>query len=196
MQKEIRKFVATDIETRATETEDRVISGYINKFNTRSQYMGFYEEVRNGAFDKTLNDGHNIFAMYNHDSNMILGSTRSGSLKLSTDDIGLKFELRVNDKVSYARDLYELVKAGDISGCSFGFYVNDDDWSYTEDRIDLRTINEVELMEVTITPFPAYLDSEANCRSFELHKEKSKEEVRKLQEEKELELLKIELELM
>ena len=196
-QKEIRKFIATDLETRTEEnSSEKIITGYINKFNTRSQYMGFYEEVRNGAFDKTLSDGHNIYAMYNHDSNMILGSTRSGSLKLNTDDVGLHFELRINPNISYAKDLYELVRSGDIAGCSFGFYVLDDSWSYTEDKIDLRTVKEVELIEVTITPFPAYLDSEASCRSFELHNkevEKTKE-LRKL--EKEIELLEIEVELL
>lgn len=109
-QKEIRKIIANDLETRTEEnSSEKIISGYINKFNTRSQYMGFYEEVDKNAFNGTLADGHNIYAMYNHDSNMILGSTRSGSLKLNVDNIGLHFELRINPNISYANDLYELV---------------------------------------------------------------------------------------
>lgn len=196
-QKEIRKIIVTDLETRTLEdTEEKVISGYINKFNTRSQYLGFFEEVLPGAFDKTLADGHNIYAMYNHNSDMILGSTRSGSLKLNVDNIGLHFELRINPNISYANDLYELVSNKDIDGCSFGFYVLDDEWTYTEDKVDLRKVKEVELIEVTITPFPAYLDSEASCRSFEQHnKEVGKaKELRDL--EKEIELLEIEAELL
>lgn len=193
--KEIRKIVLQDLETRATESNEKIISGYINKFNTRSQYMGFYEEVLPGAFDKTLADGHNIYAMYNHNSDMILGSTRGGSLKLNVDNVGLHFELRINDNISYAKDLYELVKSRDIEGCSFGFWVTVDEWTYTEDKIDLRIIKEVELIEVTITPFPAYLDSEASCRSFELHKEQleSEEELRKIKNE--LDLISLELSL-
>ncbi|MDH5083513.1 HK97 family phage prohead protease [Clostridium perfringens] len=196
-QKEIRKFIVTDLETRTLEdTEEKVISGYINKFNTRSQYMGFYEEVAKGAFDKTLADGHNIYAMYNHNSDMILGSTRSGSLKLNTDNIGLHFELRINPNISYASDIAELVKSGDLEGCSFGFWVTDDEWTYTEDKIDLRIIKELELIEVTITPFPAYLDSEASCRSFDLHNEEV-EKAKELRDlEKEIELLEIEAELL
>lgn len=196
-QKEIRKFIATDLETRTEEnSSEKIISGYINKFNTRSQYMGFYEEVSKGAFDKTLADGHNIYAMYNHDDNMILGSTRSGSLKLNVDNIGLHFELKINPNISYASDLYELVKSEDIDGCSFGFWVTDDEWTYTEDKIDLRIIKELELIEVTITPFPAYLDSEASCRSFELHN-KEVEKAKELRDlEKEIELLEIEAELL
>lgn len=196
-QKEIRKFIATDLETRTEEnSREKIISGYINKFNTRSQYMGFYEEVANGAFDKTLADGHNIYAMYNHNSDKILGSTRSGSLKLNVDDVGLHFELRINPNISYASDIAELVKSGDLEGCSFGFWVTDDEWTYTEDKVDLRIIKEVELIEVTITPFPAYLDSEASCRSFELHNEELKKakELREL--EKEIELAEIEAELL
>lgn len=196
-QKEIRKFIATDLETRTEEnSSEKTISGYINKFNTRSQYMGFYEEVANGAFDKTLADGHNIYAMYNHNSDMILGSTRSGSLKLNVDNIGLHFELKINPNISYASDIAELVKSGDLEGCSFGFWVTDDEWTYTEDKVDLRIIKEVELIEVTITPFPAYLDSEASCRSFELHNKEVEKtnELRKL--EKEIGLLEIEAELL
>lgn len=196
-QKEIRKFIATNLETRSEEnSNEKIISGYINKFNTRSQYMGFYEEVDKGAFDKTLADGHNIYAMYNHDDNMILGSTRGGSLKLNVDNVGLHFELRINLNISYAKDLYELVSNGDIDGCSFGFYVLDDEWTYTEEKIDLRKIKEAELAEVTITPFPAYLDTKASCRSYDLHNkevEKTKE-LRNL--EKEIELMEIEAELL
>lgn len=192
--KEIRKIIATDLEVRqASEDEDKVISGYINKFNCRSQYMGFYEEVSEGAFDKTLADGHNIFAMYNHNNNLILGSTRGGSLRLNTDKVGLRFELKINDNISYARDLYELVRSGDVDGCSFGFYVRDDSWSLTEEGIDLRTIKEVELIECTITPFPAYLDSEASCRSYEEYKESI---AIVDNETRELELIKLELELI
>lgn len=189
-QKEIRKIIATDIEVRELEeNKEKIISGYINKFNSRSQYMGFYEEVSEGAFDKTLADGHNIYGMYNHNSDMILGSTRGDSLRLNVDNIGLHFTLKVNENISYAKDLYELVKNKDIEGCSFGFYVTDDEWKYTEDKVDLRVIKEIELIEVTITPFPAYLDSEATCRSFEKRNEESLKT-------KELEILRKELELI
>ena len=177
--KEIRNIIVNNLETRVIDdnSTEKIISGYINKFNTRSQYMGFYEEVATGSFDKTLADGHNIFAMFNHDDGKILGSTKANSLKLSVDEIGLHFELRINDKISYANDLYELVQEGSVDGCSFGFYVLDDSWVTTTEGIDLRIIKEIELIETTITPFPAYLDSEASCRSFTKFEEsKTKDE--------------------
>lgn len=197
MDKEIRSVVLTSLEIRATEDNSKIIKGYINKFNTRSQYMGFYEEISIGAFDKTLADGHNIFAMYNHNSDMILGSTRANSLTLNIDEVGLAFELRVNDNISYAKDLYELVNEGTIDGCSFGFYVLDDSWQTTSEGIDLRIIKEIELIEATITPFPAYLDSNASVRSYEKFKEdNSMKEVREKQEvERKIQLLELELEL-
>ncbi|MCB2354344.1 HK97 family phage prohead protease [Clostridium estertheticum] len=200
MEKEIRNIIVNKLETRvATDSTEKIISGYINKFNTRSQYMGFYEEVATGAFDKTLADGHNIFSMFNHNDDKILGSTRANSLKLSIDEVGLAFELRINDKISYANDLYELVQEGSIDGCSFGFYVIDDSWVTTTEGIDLRIIKEIELIECTLTPFPAYLDSQASCRSFTNFEEsKTKDEEIRLLESKQENLkakLLIELEL-
>ncbi|MBU3153903.1 HK97 family phage prohead protease [Clostridium estertheticum] len=188
MEKEIRNIIVNKLETRvATDSSEKIISGYINKFNARSQYMGFYEEVATGSFDKTLADGHNIFAMFNHNDDKILGSTRANSLKLSIDEVGLAFELRINDKISYANDLYELVQEGSIDGCSFGFYVIDDSWVTTTEGIDLRIIKEIELIECTLTPFPAYLDSQASCRSFTKFEEsKTKdEEIRLLKSKQE-----------
>lgn len=189
-QKELRKINVEKFEIRENQdSKEKVITGYINKFNTRSCYMGFYEEVAKGAFDKTLSDGHNIYALYNHNDNMVLGATRNNSLKLYCDDVGLKFELTINDNLSYANDVYELVKNGTIEGCSFGFYVLNDEWTYTDDKVDLRILKEIELLEVTITPFPAYLDSEAQCRSYKLHKEELENKELKRKLELELELL-------
>ena len=191
--KEIRNILVTELEARAaTDTKEKIVKGYINKFNTRSQYMGFYEEVATGAFDKTLADGHNIFSMFNHDSDKVLGSTRATSLKLFTDDVGLGFELRINDNISYSKDLFELVQEGSINGCSFGFCTIDDSWVTTTEGIDLRILKEIELIEVSLVVFPAYLDSEVSCRSFEEHKDI---EVRKSKEENLKKKLLIELEL-
>lgn len=189
--KEIRKIYIESIETSAMDDNSMIIEGYITKFNTKSQFMGFFEQVAPNAFDKTLADGHNIFAMYNHNDDKILGSTKTGSLVLEVDNIGLKFSLTINPNISYAKDVYELVKNGEVEGCSFGFCCCCDDWSIQSDNTDMRTLMEVELFEVTITPFPAYMDSEANTRSYKNHKD----ELEKIQEQRELELQLIEIEM-
>lgn len=193
MEKEIRQIIIESIETRATEDNAMIIEGYITKFNTKSQFMEwFFEQVSPQAFDKTLSDGHNIYALYNHDSDKLLGSTKTGTLELNTDNIGLRFKLTLNSNVSYARDVYELVKAREVEGCSFGFICNNDEWVTQSDGTDLRTLLDVELIEVTITPYPAYLDSEANTRSYKNHKQELEA---KEQKELKLKLLALELEL-
>ncbi len=193
--KEIRRIVVDSIETRATDNGCMVIEGYITKFNTRSQFMGFFETVSPNAFDKTLADGHNVYAMYNHNHDKILGATKTGSLILIIDNIGLRFSLSINPNVSYAKDVYELVKSGDVDGCSFGFITNDDEWAMQSDGTDLRTLLDVTLIEVTITPFPCYLDSEANTRSYSNYKNELESIKKHEQEQRELELIAIEMEL-
>lgn len=183
------------IEIRSVESGNYLIEGYINKFNTRSKFMRFYEQIDKRAFDRTLAKGHNIFAMYNHNSDKILGSTKSGSLTLSTDDIGLRFSLQINPNVSYAKDVYELVKSGDVEGCSFGFIALEEQWDIQDDDSELRTILDLELIECTITPFPAYEESEATAkRSYQQHENVVEEQRKQLVEQEqihiELELLK------
>lgn len=167
---EYRKIIVDSIETRELEDKSMIVEGYITKFNTISQFMGFYETVDQHAFDTTLSDRHNIWGLYNHDFDKILGSTKTGSLVLEVDNIGLKFTLTLNPSISYSNDVYQLVKTGEVEGCSFGFCTNEDSWSIQDDNSDLRTLLDVTLVEVTITPIPAYLDSEANTRSFKNHK--------------------------
>lgn len=190
---EYRKILLDSIEVRdITQDNGMVITGYITKFNTISQFMGFYETVDPHTFDKTLADGHNIWGLYNHNFDQVLGSTKTSSLQLEIDNVGLKFTLTLNPNISYANDVYQLVKSGEVEGCSFGFITNNDDWSMQDDGSDLRTLLDVTLIEVTITPIPAYTDSEANTRSFNEHKAEEKkkhdDEIRKRKLSIELEL--------
>lgn len=202
-EKEIRKVFIDNIETRSIDGDVPVIEGYINKFNERSQKLRagrdeFYEYVDPKAFDKSLNGERNIYALYNHDSSKILGSTRSGSLSLEADEVGLRFSLKPNTKVSYANDVLELIRSGDLSGASFGFSVNEDDWEDWEGERNTykRTLRDVTLHEVTLTGFPAYESSEVHSRSLDEYKAKIEED-----KSKELRALKqkqiaIELELL
>ena len=142
------------------------LSGYAAVFNKLSQDLGgFVEQIRAGAFAKSLSDGAHIRALYEHDDHKLLGNTRSGTLKLSEDSKGLRFELDL-PATTYAQDLAILVERGDIAGMSFGFMVppGGDNWEVrsgvlTRDLIDIR------LTEVTVTANPAYLDTEVAKRS-------------------------------
>ena len=175
------------------------IKGYVVKFNDRSQllYDEWYERVAKGAFAKSL-EQNTIKALWNHNSDIVLGSTKSRTLQLVEDDIGLRFELELPNS-SQAKDIYESIKRGDVDGVSFGFYVreNGDKWEYLkEEDIYERTLLDIDLIEISPTPFPAYPTSEVGKRSLEAHNLKSKEErvleeLKKAQVNAMIELLKI-----
>ena len=72
--------------------------GYAAVINSRSVDLGgFVETIPPGAFTRTLGDGHPIFAVHHHDMADVLGSTRSGTLRLGQDTTGLWFELKLPD---------------------------------------------------------------------------------------------------
>ena len=197
--KEIRYIPAMSLEVRDSSDNVMAIKGYVVKFNDRSQllYDEWYERVAKGAFAKSL-EQNTIKALWNHNSDIVLGSTKSRTLQLVEDDIGLRFELELPNS-SQAKDIYESIKRGDVDGVSFGFYVreNGDKWEYLkEEDIYERTLLDIDLIEISPTPFPAYPTSEVGKRSLEAHNLKSKEErvleeLKKAQVNAMIELLKI-----
>lgn len=169
--KEMRTFDITGLKTRdGIEGESNVISGYAAVFNSKTIIGDWFEEIINpGAFSKTIASG-DVRALFNHDWGNVLGRTKSGTLKLEEDERGLKFEVELPN-TTVARDLAESMKRGDINQCSFGFYPTEETWDYSTEPA-LRTINEVELFEVSVVSLPAYDDTEVSLvRSKELDKE-------------------------
>ena len=161
---EVRAFAT---EVRASPVEDGSgalrFEGYAALFNSWSQDLGgFREQIAPGAFTKALT-ADDVRALLNHDKNYVLGRNRSGTLVLTEDERGLRFEV-VAPNTQWARDLAESVKRGDINQCSFGFRTVRDDWR-TADGFDERTLLEVRLFDVSIVTYPAYLDTNANVRS-------------------------------
>mgnify|MGYP001142080780 CR=1 FL=1 len=193
-QKEIRSIDKFEIREVKDNSNTIELEGYIAKFDTYTElWEGFFEKIDRNAFNDTLTDGHNIFLVYHHDMSKVLSSTRNNTLVLSIDDIGLKFKATINKNLTYANDVYELVKSGECRGCSFGFYVLEDDIQYNNEKDEVkRTLLKVELLEGTITPIPAYENTEvyARCKNI------LAEERQKLQVDKELENLKTDLELI
>lgn len=172
--KEMRTFDITDLSTReGEENESNVISGYAAVFNSKTIIGDYFEEVINpGAFSKAIASG-DIRALFNHDWANVLGRTKSGTLRLEEDERGLKFEVELPN-TSIARDLTESMKRGDINQCSFGFYPTEETWDYSSEPA-LRTINEVELFEVSVVSLPAYDDTEVSLvRSKEIDAEVEK----------------------
>jgi HK97 family phage prohead protease len=141
-------------------------SGYAAVFNSDSEPLPFIERILPGAFDKTLKSRNNVKMYLNHDSTLVLGATRSKTLRLSTDTVGLYTEADLPN-TSYARDLAEVMMRGDVDSMSFGFSVprNGDTWSADGMRRELR---EIRLHEVSVvTGFPAYSATSASLRSID-----------------------------
>lgn len=180
--KEIRYLRVEKLEARSTDGEGgqtMTVSGYAVKFNMRSQLIWgeFYEKVAQGAFARSLQENV-IKSLWNHNSDFVLGSTKPGTLRLKEDDVGLYFECDLPNN-SWGRDAYESIQRGDVDGVSFGFYVRGDSWQYLlEEDVYLRTLLDVDLFEISPTPFPAYLDSEVSERSLQELGIKTKEQRR------------------
>lgn len=169
-QKEIRTLDIQGLQTRSQgDSESNVIEGYAAVFNSPTNIWGMFTEIiAPGAFADAIASNDDIRALFNHDWNNVLGRTKSGTLRLSEDARGLKFEVDLPN-TTLARDLSESLKRGDISQCSFGFVPTSETWDY-EPEIPVRTINSVELHEISVVSIPAYEDTEVSLRSKEANK--------------------------
>lgn len=144
------------------EQKGRTLTGYAARFNSEANIGDFVEVIRQGAFARTLAapSAVNIRAIYEHDDTALLGRVGAGTLRLVEDDVGLAFELDLPD-TSLGRDLAELVKRGDVAGCSFGFMVAKDSWMPGP----MRELRDVDLFEITLTSRPAYDSTSVSLRS-------------------------------
>lgn len=144
------------------------IEGYAALFGVRSHDLGgFVETIRRTAFARTLADPSlDVFALFDHDRRAVLGRSRAGTLRLAEDSRGLHFELDVANTTT-GRDVLESVGRGDVTGASFGFRARKDEWSKTADGRPLRTLIDVDLFDVTVTPTPAYPDASVARRSLD-----------------------------
>lgn len=169
--KETRTFKITGLQTRDAINDDpNVIIGYAAVFNSPANISDWFTEtIAPGAFSKAISENGDIRALINHDWNNVLGRTKSGTLRLSEDERGLKFEVDMPD-TTFANDLVKSMKRGDIDQCSFGFRATEETWDYTVEPA-LRTIHEVELYEVSVVSIPAYEDTEVSLRSKEIDRE-------------------------
>lgn len=164
MKIEKRSFNLTEVEVR-NEDDKPKITGYAAEFEKLSHPLwGFREKIRKGTFQRSISDPNaNIKALWNHNTDFVLGSTRNGSLKLWEDDRGLKFELEPPN-TQWGKDALESIRRGDVDGVSFGFAVKTDEWDETEEGT-IRTLIDVDLYEISPTPFPAYPQTSVSARS-------------------------------
>lgn len=177
---ETRRLTVNDFEVRQGPAGDGMsFSGYAAVFNSDSEPLPFIERIMPGAFRKSLKSRNNIRMYLNHDSSMLLATSRAKTLRLEEDQRGLKVEADLPD-TTIGRDLSTLIQRGDVDSMSFGFSVppKGDSWS---DDGSVRELKEVRLYEVSVvTGFPAYQATTASVRSLDMLAERTAADVDKL----------------
>lgn len=158
------RSLRTELKTRAEGDDgELVIEGYFSVFGRETElWPGAFEEIAPGAFASTLSN--DIRALINHETRLVLGRNKSGTLELREDSYGLWGRIKINPNDTDAMNLYERVKRGDVDQCSFGFNIVREDTEWRDDGSVKWTIREVDLHEVSVVTFPAYEDTGVQAR--------------------------------
>lgn len=146
---------------------NRIIEGYFAVFG--SEYWLWdkaFETIDPGAFD--LASDTDVRALTNHDTTLVLGRTAAGTLTLSVDNRGLRGTILINSADQDAVNLYERVKRGDVTQCSFGFDILQEMKENRADGITVWHLQRVKLYEVSVCTFPAYEETGVQARQQEL----------------------------
>lgn len=158
--------------------EDLFIEGYFAVFNsTYELWPGATESIAPGAFNDSISD--DVRALYNHNSDIVLGRTSAGTMEIKQDSHGLWGRIRVNRNDSDAMNAYARIARGDITGCSFGFDIAAEETDYRDDDSIHWTITKVSpLYEISPCTFPAYQETVVSARKKDLEDiEEKKREV-------------------
>lgn len=147
---------------------DMVVSGYVNETEQFSHELGmakrFKEKISKGAFKRAIaKSKRDIDFLAEHDSSVVLASTKNNTLQLKEDETGLYMEARIIN-TSAGRDWYEMIASGLITNMSFGFRSIADEWKSIGENLFERTINDLELFEVSAVRNPAYASSSISNR--------------------------------
>ena len=158
---ERRTYTVQDVEARQSDDGVMRLSGYAAVFNDASVPLPFKERIAPGAFRKTLSESPDVRLLINHEG-LPLARTKNGTLMLTEDDRGLRFDAELAD-TQEARDIYTLVQRGDVDQMSFAFRVIRQNWS--KDKTE-RTLTEVSLADgdVSVVTYPAYPTTSVEAR--------------------------------
>jgi HK97 family phage prohead protease len=157
-------------EARLDPGEGPKLAGYAALFNKTTEIMpGFKERIARGAFARALSEKQDVRALVDHQSEKIIGRTAAGTLDLSENNKGLKTVIRPPD-TQVGRDIVTSVGRGDVDGMSFAFRAVKESWEDHKDGTSTRTVEDVDLFDVSVVTYPAYPDTSVAVRSFEKRK--------------------------
>ena len=159
--------IRTRFETREADGR-KVLCGYFARFDDRYNiWPDFYETIDPNAFAESVAGG-DVRALINHDTTLVLGRTKAGTLTLRADDVGIWGEITVNEADADAMNCYARVQRGDVDQCSIGF-----DYAPGEGAEELITeadgtmhdiVKRAILYEVSVCTFPAYEGTSVEAR--------------------------------
>jgi len=176
MDRKIRQIrsLQTELKTRAEpDAQDMYIEGYFAVFGRETElWPGAYEEIAPGAFDETLNN--DIRALINHDTTLVLGRNKAGTLELKADSYGLWGRVKINPNDTDAVNLYERVKRGDVDQCSFGFNILEEITDWRDDGTVKWTLTKIDLHEVSVCTFPSYEETGVQARKAEVEQHRQR----------------------
>jgi HK97 family phage prohead protease len=105
-----------------------------------------------------------IRALINHDTTLVIGRTTNGTLELKVDSRGLWGRIKINPKDQDAMNIHARVERGDVTQCSFGFFIREEETEFLPDGSVHWTLTDVELFEVSCCTFPAYEETSISAR--------------------------------
>jgi len=157
-----RRMIPEPVEVRE-DGEKRFFEGYAFKFGALADLGDFTESIAFGAADEVMND--DVRGLFNHEPNLVLGRTKSKTMRMALDNVGLKYTIDFNPKDTDHANLMEKVIRGDVSQSSFAFRVKDDTWEVRNGK-DHRTITKFKrLIDVSPVTYAAYQDATVAARS-------------------------------
>lgn len=154
-----------------SDVKGRKLHGHASVFNQGAELPGHVERIAPTAFKRSLdNPDTDVRALFNHNPDYLLGRQSSGTLRLGTDSEGLEFEVDLPN-TQWGRDVQELAERGDLTGASFGFIPDEDEWSTERSGVRVRTHTSVRsLVDVSPVTFPAYGGAGVAMRSMKFER--------------------------
>ena len=168
-----RRFVTRSTQLRAERSGS--IDGHAAVFDEeyvlwQEEKFSVVETVKRGAFARAIKEKQDVRCLFNHNPDHVLGRTKSGTLQLREDSIGLYFKAKPPE-AQVGRDVYAFVDRGDVSGCSFAFRVTKENVTETKKQGKVtrrREIQDVDLYDVGPVTYPAYSGTDVGARSMDL----------------------------
>ena len=177
-----KRFIKRPVELRE-DGDGRKITGYgavfYNADDEGTQFRLWedaYERILPGAFDRAIAED-DVRSLFNHDVNIVLGRNTSGTLALSVDEVGLRYEITAPDTQLVRDQVVAPIERGDVSGSSFMFVPIRANWTDEDSEdgrsVEIREVREVELWEVGPVVFPAYDASTSSLRQTDIAEARS-----------------------